>query len=564
MHNREFQNAIRVNHRGFLNNAQKRFVLVDNETGELTFTVFLIRHVENIPVYTGTLEGAALPDGTQCFVGDFSSVTEEGDYFITAGGYTSRQFVIHHKAYDTCQRMMLEYFTWQRCGHALGWNGKCHLDDGYIVETGEHVDLSGGYHQSCDLRKSPGGVSIGVLGMLRFAQKDSSQWGRILTVDEAAWACDYYVKNIQDNGAMYNTLNAPFGWVGREFYQSPAPSSAQWNTTSILATGYLLFRDRDPDRAERYLAAAKRSWDFMTGPQRPKGVYKHPAPFPRGMDPDYFYEQCSKDSTADLGYQMQVAADLYRATGEEKYLAHLRAALRSFSALIGEGELAHLLLRNDGSGRSVMGGGTYAWLPGGFIALCDAYALLGDFEGLAGKIRAVADAMCAQAEGNVWHRIKALLTDADLDAPAKHPVPGVKQPTIRQIDPNYACYTTAKSGSMCYQNTSDATTASVSASMGIFLARAGKLLGEKRYVDMAQSFLDQLLGGNALDSSLIRGIGYNQAQHRAFGQFFPSTPFIPGAIGTAYSTMDVYKAHTEYDMPCVGMAMYLISELAER
>lgn len=562
MHNREFQNAIRINHRGFLNDSQKRFVLVDNEMGKPDFTVYLIRHVENIPVYTGTLEPATLPDGAACFVGDFSAVTEEGDYFITAGGYTSRQFVIHHKAYDTCQRMMLEYFTWQRCGHALGWNGKCHLDDGYIHETGERVDLSGGYHQSCDLRKSPGGVSIGVLGMLRFALKDKSEWGQILTVDEAAWACDYYVKNIQANGAMYNTLNAPFGWAGREFYQSPAPSSAQWNTTSILATGYLLFCDRDPDRAERYLAAAKRSWDFMTGPERPEGVYQHPAPFPRGMDPDYFYAQCSKDSTADLGYQIQVCADMYRATGEEKYLNHLRPALKSFRTLIGEGDLAHLLLRNDGSGRSVMGGGTYAWLPGGFVALCDAYEILGDFEGLADTIRAVADAMCVQAKGNVWHRIKALLTDADLDAPVGHPVPGVRQPTVREKDPNYACYATHQSGIKCYVNTSDATVASVSASMGIFLARAGKLLGEKRYVNMAQSFLNQFLGGNALDSSLIRGIGFNHAQHRAFGQFFPSTPFIPGAIGTPYSTMDVYQAHTEYDMPCVGLAMYLISEIA--
>ena len=564
MRNSEFQNAIRVNHRGFLNNAQKRFVLVDNETGDLTFQVFVTRHVENILAYTGKLEAVALPDGSRCFVGDFSSVTEEGDYYINAGGYTSRQFVIHNKAYDTCLRMMLEYFTWQRCGHALGWNGKCHLDDGYIVETGEHVDLSGGYHQSCDLRKSPGGVSIGVLAMLRFALKDKSEWGQILTVDEAAWACDYYVKNIQDSGAMYNTLNAPFGWVGREFYKSPAPSSAQWNTTSILATGYLLFKDRDPDRAARYLAAAKRSWDFMTGPERPEGVYQHPAPFPRGMDPDYFYAQCSKDSTADLGYQIQVSADMYRATGEEKYLVHLRTALRSFCGLIGEGNLAQLLLRNDGSGHSVMGGGTYAWLPGGFIALCDAYELLGNVEGLADKIRAVADAICTQAAGNVWHQIKALLTDADLDAPAGHPVPGVRLPTVREKNPDFVYYATHGSAAKCYVDTSDATVASVSASMGIFLVRAGKLLGEKRYVDMAQSFLDQFLGGNALDSSLIRAIGFNHAQHRAFGQFFPSTPFIPGAIGTAYSTMNVYKAHTEYDMPCVGLAMYLMSEIANQ
>ena len=93
--------------------------------------------------------------------------------------------------------------------------------------------------------------------------------------------------------------------------------------------------------------------------------------------------------------------------------------------------------------------------------------------------------MCKQAERNVWHQIKASLTDADLDAPIGHPVPGVRMPTVREKDPNYAYYATHHSGIKRYVNTSDATGASVSASMGIFLVRAGKLLDEKRYVDMA-------------------------------------------------------------------------------
>ena len=41
-----FQNAIRLNHRGFTNSAKKRFVLVDNKTGDISFTVFAIRNVK--------------------------------------------------------------------------------------------------------------------------------------------------------------------------------------------------------------------------------------------------------------------------------------------------------------------------------------------------------------------------------------------------------------------------------------------------------------------------------------------------------------------------------------
>ena len=215
----EFQNAIRVNHRGFLKKSQKRFILMENKTGSNDFSVFLIDNVKEIKV----LDGKMVPfyeNGHTFYEGDFSSITEDGDYFIVAGGFKSRQFVIYDGVYDICNRTMLEYFTYQRCGHPLGWNGTCHTDDGYIKETGERVDLCGGYHQSCDLRKSPGGVSIGVLGMLRFAINDKSEWGTILVADEVRWALEYFIKTIQENGVMYNTLNSPFGWKGREFYES--------------------------------------------------------------------------------------------------------------------------------------------------------------------------------------------------------------------------------------------------------------------------------------------------------------------------------------------------------
>jgi hypothetical protein len=242
------QSPIRVNHRGFVKNSVKRFILVENATQDDTFCVYLVDNVQEIKVLEGKMNRVFEGEHTY-FVGDFSSITREGDYYIVAGGVQSRQFVIYDGAYDACLRIMLGYFTHQRCGHALGWNGACHLDDGYIKETGESIDLRGGYHQSCDLRKSPGGVSIGVLEMLRFAERDKSEWGELLTVDEARWALEYYIKTIQENGAMYNTLNAPFGWEPRIFYKSPAPSSAQWNVTSILALGYMYLKDTDKDSA---------------------------------------------------------------------------------------------------------------------------------------------------------------------------------------------------------------------------------------------------------------------------------------------------------------------------
>ena len=560
MYKPEFQNPIRINQRGFLTGSAKRFVLTENKTDSLAFSIVLTDDVVEYTVYEGVMERVE-EDGDVFYVGDFSSVTREGDYTVVAGGYQSRQFVIYDRAYDICQRTLLSYFTYQRCGHPLGWNGACHLDDGFIKETGEHVDLSGGYHQSCDLRKSPGGVSIGVLAMLRFAVKDDSEWGAILTRDEAAWACDYFVKTIQESGAMYNTLNAPFGWGGRKFYRSAAPSSAQWNVTSLLTVGASYFKDIDPERSARYLAAALRSFAYMTGEARPKEVYTHPDPYPRGMDPDYFYNQCRIGSTADLAYRMIAAADLYRATGEDRFLSDMRANLPLIVMQLGDGIGAHVLTRKDEPGRTVTSSCSYTWNPGGLLALCDAYELLGDEFDLKKKLAAAMKSASDLMDRSVWRKVRKLHSKADLDAPTGHPSPDHPCPTVREglgrltYVGNYTCGDIVLEG---YTSEYESLDPAYGGSIGIFLARASKLLGEEKYMAYAQSVADIMLGGDELDSSRIRGIGYNHAPHWSYGQFFPSTPFIPGAVGVSYSKLD---GTVEYDMPCVGMAMYLLSEL---
>ena len=558
----EVQNAIRVNMRGFLPGSSKRFVLCENKTGSDEFTVTLIHgeFVEHTVVYSGKMTTEVDDCGNSYQVGDFSSVTADGDYYITAGGVKSRQFVIYDRAYDNCQRMMLEYFTWQRCGHALGWNGKCHTDDGYIKETGEHVDLSGGYHQSCDLRKSPGGVSIGVLGMMRFAIADKSEWGEILAVDEARWACDYYVKTIQQSGAMYNTMNDPFGWGGRIFYKSAAPSSGQWCVTSILAIGARYFRERDPERSEKYLAAAKRSYEYLTGDARPSELYLHPDKFQRGYDPDNFYCYCKKGGTADRLYRIMAASDLYRATGEESFVSDIKSELPVVLSELNSGKLAYVFNETIDEGKTVGAACNYTWAPAYPMALVEAYEIVGDIFGLGEKIRAAADAMCDYSKQSVWHYVKHCSSDADLEVRVGHPKPGQTLPTAREFYKNIMFPYAESNGQTYYAFKSDSVSP-LGSLFGSFLARASRILGEKKYASLAQELLDLMLGANAQDSSRVRGIGYNHAHHHAFGQFFPSTPFIPGAVGVGYSTIDVYKSTSEYDMPCVGNLMQLISEL---
>lgn len=540
------QSAIRVNHRGFTQNSAKRFILTENKTGDLSFSVLLVRDVKEILAFEGTMCPVS-ENGNTYYVGDFSSVCECGDYFIKAGGFSSRQFVIYDKAYDICERIMLEYFTYQRCGHALGWNGKCHTDDGYIKETGEHIDLSGGYHQSCDLRKSPGGVSIGVLSMLRFAIRDKSEWGEILALDECRWALEYYIKTIQENGVMYNTLNAPFGWDGRIFYKSGAPSSSQWNVTSILALGYRYFKDRDKDFADRCLEKSLLSYEYMSSEKRSTERYKHPDKYPLGMDPDFFFDLCKKGSSADLALTIVASAELYRATGEDRFLDKIKEALPVLLSYVD----GFILMREDAKDRSVYASCSYSWLMGGLLALCDAYELLGNVCSLEEKMRHSLDKICAYADKSVWRNIQIPYFEGDLDAPCGH-----ENKTRRQSMHNLEKYDDF------YYSSNQLFEPSFACYIGVYLARCSHLLGERKYMEYAQSIADSLLGTNELDSSRVHAVGFNHAKHVSYGQFFPSTPFIPGAVGVGYNSLDPNEPHgSEFDMPCVGLSMYLLSEI---
>lgn len=551
----ELQNPIRVNHRGFLKKSTKRFVLIENPTLSLDFSVVIIDDVKEIVVFEGKLEPVS-DDGVTYYVGDFSAVERDGDYYINAGGFRSRQFVIYDGAYDICKRVLLEYFKYQRCGHPLGWNGACHLDDGFIKETGERVDLSGGYHQSCDLRKSPGGLSIGIYSMLKFAIKENSDWSKILLTDEAEWACDYLCKTIQANGAMYNTLNAPFGWGARKFYKSPAPSSAQWNTTSALALASRYLKQVNAEKAAKYLEKAILSWNYMMSDLRPTSTYNHPDKYPMGMDPDFFYDQCRKDSTSDLAYQITCASELYRATKDEKYLSLIEATTQRLIPYLAAGDMAHELMRDDDESRLVTGSCSYCWQMGGLLALCDAYELLGDRFGLKNALEQAVKAIIAKIDADVWRCIIHPYSDGDLDVSVGHQGKTRRQSVgaLKEV----GCYNSIK----CYIQEAQHFSPEYSTYIGVFLALCARLLNNDGLLKYVQNIVDVALGANVLDSSHIHAVGYNQAMHHAFGQFFPSTPFIPGAVAIDYTSIDMVKGSAaEFDMPCVGLMMYLISEL---
>ena len=69
----------------------------------------------------------------------------------------------------------------------------------------------------------------------------------------------------------------------------------------------------------------------------------------------------------------------------------------------------------------------------------------------------------------------------------------------------------------------------------LFLNRAAEITGDKTCRTVAQRQLDWVMGCNPFDASAIEGVGYNQPLRGLFGEFFPPTPQIPGAVSIGLS-----------------------------
>ncbi len=524
-------NPIICNHIGFPTNAPKSFFISASDAETDTFEVIGIFDTLHTKCFNGKMLRRTGVNGEEYFEGRFDDLTKEGDYYITVGSKRGRCFVIYDKAYSNSIRIMLSYFTYQRCGDPLGWGESCHLDDGHLHETGERVDLTGGYHQSCDLRKSTSGISIGVYGMIRSAMLDDTTWGKQLFRDEIIHACDYYVKSIQSNGVMYNTLGYPFGWEGREFFKSAPPASGQWNATRCLALASVLI----PEKREIYLKTALRSYQYLTSADRSDERYRHPTENPQGMDGEHFFLKIYKDSLADKAHRVCCAADMFRATGDQGFLDEVKKAE--------EYDPIDML--------ELCGGSPYAWAPAGIIAFIEAYEILGICKD---KIEKIASLLAKYAKNDVWGRCIRIYNDKTLDEPSNtwDCKPGAKKRDtikgLRPLDDHEGYYYTFGSK---YAPNLDTLTA-------VFLQKAGNILKNSLYRELAQRSADYLMGCNPMDGSHIECVGYNQPERGVFGQFFPSTPQIPGGIGIGFSVDD---RRCEYDMPCVGNAMWLFSEI---
>ena len=155
------------------------------------------------------LEGTTHPqpgDLGDYSVGDFSRFTRPGSYLLrTAGG--SAAIEIGPDVYIPAIRACIGYFARQRCGNSTtGFRAPCHLDDGRRSDTGEHRDVTGGWHDACDLRKWVDATLYGMIGLGRTlaALPAAGALDRQRVIEEMRWGNGYFLKMQEPEGFLMN------------------------------------------------------------------------------------------------------------------------------------------------------------------------------------------------------------------------------------------------------------------------------------------------------------------------------------------------------------------------
>jgi hypothetical protein len=543
---------ILVNHVGFVPQGAKYCVILDPPAKE--FSVF--KGWSDTAVLKGPLRhaNAELGDG---WVGDFSDAHEEGIYTVRCGGLWSRPVIISRKVLDEPLRVLFGYFPTQRCGpSATGWNAPCHLDDARRVDTGEQLDLAGGWHQSCDLRKWMFGTPYGLVGLSQLGLLKDPRWDRGQIADELCWGNRYFHHMVRPDGGLMDHIVVPVRWQGRNVYPNDPPVCANYLMIVGQAMAARYLKDKDADHSRKCLEVATRLWRHVMDPATPPGPYR-PTVVPKFHDWLIgYFDGYYRGSALERGDALYAALKLHEATGDAAFLTQACALAGDLVKLQLGGDVAAnpaaACFRVGPDRKDLTAASTF-----GALGLAE-LSLLRPNHPDAGRwkqaVTLMASQKCNMAERNPWGLIPCYWY-------ADRPGAGRPAGTARY---HYFFRFNGPKGRLESGPNLDIL------GSGLFLLRASRLCGEKRYFQTACRQVDWVLGVNPFDASTVEGVGVNQPlRFINYGEFFPPTPQIPGAVMTGIQGDDNdnpapfgNNCSTEYDMPPTAMLMWLLGELS--
>ncbi|MFB3921939.1 MAG: glycoside hydrolase family 9 protein [Terriglobia bacterium] len=305
--------AIAISHVGFRPHVGKK-TLVLRATGSTVPKACTLRDVvEDKYRITRPLVTAGHDFGP-CLTADFSDLDRPALYQITVGGEHSIQFPVQDEVWRRTVRKAFGYYRYQRCGVEVpGVHPACHLDDARRRDTGEHVDVVGGWHDAGDLRKWMDVTMLNGLALLNLDRNNPdprpADPTRQQILEEVKFGNTYFLKMQDRDGGVWadaaggvNGDNSDNHWTDNvvgtadDRYINPAKRSG---TAAVFAALQGLigqcYAQADPDYARRCLEAGVRAWKAF--PEAPK-------------------------ATQDIAWWAMAACELYRATQDEDFRRH--------------------------------------------------------------------------------------------------------------------------------------------------------------------------------------------------------------------------------------------------
>jgi endoglucanase len=293
---------------------------------------------------------------------DFTALNKDGEYFVKLGGVESPRFRIAPDVYAELPDQLLEFMRQQRCGYNP-WVGEiCHSFDGRTADgplpAGTYVDARGGWHDAGDQLKYLLTSSNATAQMLlayqlgtanghKFADR-VNDLGQPLpngiadVLDEARWGLDWMLRLHPAPDQLYHQVaddrdhsgfrlpheeTVDYGWgpgsyrvvysadgkpQGLQQYKSESDGIANLagRYAAAMALGYQIWKD-DPrlkPYADRLLHACKEVFAM--------GKAKHGVQQGNSYKAPYRYAETTWTDDMEWG-----AAELFRATGDQQYLA---------------------------------------------------------------------------------------------------------------------------------------------------------------------------------------------------------------------------------------------------
>ncbi len=537
--------AVIVNHVGFTPTAAK-FCYVPIKS-EIEFSII------EMPKETVVFNDRMVPgrsDLGEYVVGDFSSLQTCGTFRIVAGNSRSEEFEIADRIYDDALQKVLSYFRKQRCGPATtGYNGPCHLDDGKRVDNNRRMDVTGGWHDACDLRKWVGATIYGMIGLLEVQETLRPAWDQGQIEQEIRWGNRYFLAMQEPAGFVMHNCGGDIVKHG---------DNNRWTDNQIGTDDDRLIQTKPAGNIEqfnfvmaqamtaRFTRANDDSYSLQCGEAAQRGL-------------TWCGENNADDTAAAKGAAIEAALMLYLCRSESRHAEQAVQYARELMQLqiIDESDadtpirgFFRTSARNAEPDRQISRG---CWH---LIGLCD-----------------LVERIPYHPDAQRWKRAIEMYCRDYLARLAERNAFGIVPFGLFSGNPGG----NRKVGTYFYryfmkpdENWWVGINANL-ASAGVGLMKASRILEDRTLAALAQRQLDWILGANPFNASTMMEVGHNQPDIFVTGEFRPATPRLAGAVlngigGTDEDMPDLKEGSwqtCEYWTPMVGYTMWLMAELQQ-